>query len=244
MAAPIRTFVISLADNSARRQQSASALDDAGLDFEFFDAIRGEVALDPPHFAGIDESRFLLHTGRMPTNGEKGCFASHRVLWRRCVELGESILIMEDDFRLLDGFLESVRHLADTVDEFGYVRLQTDVRTKMVEVRNLGRFSLCRYTKPPHSTMCYGISPATAASWLEQTDVIADPVDVFIKRYWDHGQALHAIVPFTVTESVLAADTDIPHRVKDRKPLPVALRRLATKLGWYRRRYLFNLRQR
>ena len=238
----MRTYVINMSSQEDRQRSSREKLDARGHPFEFFEAIAGGDALKA--FAEFDTREFRLNTGRGITIGEVGCFASHRALWQRCIKLGEPILVMEDDFDLLNGFTSAVREAARLAPTLGFIRLQTDLRARHVPLFLAGEFTASRFTKAPHSTMCYAISPETAHRFVALTEVFDAPVDVFIKKFWEHGQPLHALTPYTVAASVLSVETTIHGRVKEGGDLRLSARRFLRKGGWYWRRWRFNLNQR
>ncbi len=238
----MRTYVINMRSEVDRRRSSREKFDALGLEFEFFDAIAGQAAFAA--FATYDAEEFQLNTGRTITIGEVGCFASHRALWKRCVRLGEPILILEDDIDLLDDFPPAVHEAERLAPQLGFIRLQTDLRARRVPLFLAGRFTASRYTKAPHSTMCYAISPEAAQRFVAQTEVFDAPVDVFIKKFWEHGQPLHALTPYTVAPSVLSATTTIEGRVKAGRDLRLSAQRFLRKGRWYWQRWRFNLNQR
>lgn len=238
----MRIYVINIASHVDRRRSSEVKLHAAGLEFEFFEAITGRDALDA--FADFDADEFRLNTGREITIGEVGCFASHRALWQCCARLDEPILIMEDDFDLLERFTSAVQQAIRLAPTLGFIRLQTALRARRVPLFFAGEFTASRFSKAPHSTMCYVISPETARCFVAATEVFDAPVDVFIKTFWEHGQPLHALTPYTVAPSVMSAATTIEGRIKERGDLLLALRRLLRKSRWYRQRWLFNLSRR
>lgn len=240
----MRVFVISLPDADKRRGNAQRQFDEIGVPFEFFDAVRGQEAIRDRKFEGFDEASFLLNTGRRAAVDEIGCFASHRELWKRCVELGEPIMIMEDDFDLLPRFASAFRCANELILQAGFLRLQTSIRSRKVLIASRGEFRLERYKKTPHGLMCYCLSPTVAERFVEATRMMDAPVDVFTKKFWEHGQPMYALTPYTVAPSVLSVDTTIVGRRKSRKSWSVAGRRLARKAGWYWHRWLFNLRQR
>ena len=160
----MKIFVISLPDAEARRERSARQLEELGLAFEFFDAMRGDQVMADGYFDRCDEEEWLLNTGHPMSPGEVGCFASHRSMWQKCVDLDEPIMIMEDDFQLLPGFAEAVRQVADNILEFGFIRLQTETRARKQRVARRGDHTLWRYTKVPHSCMCNSVTPTVAQS--------------------------------------------------------------------------------
>jgi glycosyl transferase family 25 len=228
----LKIFVISLPDAVKRRERVARQLGELGLAFEFFDAMRGERVLAERYFERCDEEEWLLNTGHPMSLGEVGCFASHRSMWQKCVELGEPLMIMEDDFQLLPGFAGAVEKVAENISDCGFIRLQTETRARKQRVAVQGDYTLWRYTKVPHSCMCNSLTPEVARKLVEQTRVIYEPVDVFIKKFWVHGQPIYGLTPYTVTESTLSQQTYILHREKVPKGIARSTRRFLRKCGW------------
>jgi glycosyl transferase family 25 len=228
----LKIFVISLPDAHERRERAARQLEELGLAFEFFDAMRGEQVMAKGYFEHCDEEEWLLNTGHPMSLGEVGCFASHRSMWQKCVELGEPLMIMEDDFQLLPGFAGAVEKVAGNISEFGFIRLQTETRARKRRIASLGKYTLWRYTKVPHSCMCNSMTPEVAQNLVDQTRAIVEPVDVFIKKFWVHGQPIFGLTPYTVTESTLSQDTYILHREKVPKGFGRSARRFLRKCSW------------
>jgi glycosyl transferase family 25 len=160
----VKIFVISLPDAAERRERAARQLGELGLAFEFFDAMRGEQVIEEGYFERCDAEEWLLNTGHPMSLGEVGCFASHRALWQKCVDLGEPLMIMEDDFQLLPGFAGALQEVAENISKCGLIRLQTETRARKERVATMGDYTLWRYTKVPHSTMCIAITPEVARS--------------------------------------------------------------------------------
>jgi glycosyl transferase family 25 len=228
----LKIFVISLPDAAERRERAARQLGELGLAFEFFDAMRGEQVMAEGYFEHCDEEEWLLNTGHPMSLGEVGCFASHRSMWQKCVDLGEPIMIMEDDFMLLPGFAGAVDKVAENISECGFIRLQTETRARKQRVAARGDYTLWRYTKVPHSCMCNSMTPEVAQNLVEQTKAIYEPVDVFIKKFWEHGQPIYGLTPYAVTESNLSKQTYILHREKVRKGIRRSTKRFLRKCGW------------
>lgn len=228
----MKIFVISLPDAVERRERAALQLGELGLDFEFFDAMRGEDVMAEGYFERCDEEEWLLNTGHPMSLGEVGCFASHRSMWQKCVELGEPLMIMEDDFQLLPGFAGAVEQVAGNISDYGFIRLQSETRARKQRIAARGDYTLWRYTKVPHSCMCNSLTPDVAGQLVEQTRAIYEPVDVFIKKFWEHGQTIYGLTPYTVTESKLSQQTYILHREKVKKGFGRSTRRFLRKCGW------------
>lgn len=240
----MRVFVINMRKDTERRAAAEAKLDAAGVGFEFFEGISGEEALERGIFEGLNEREFLLNTGREVAPGEIGCFASHRELWALSAKLGEPLMIMEDDFELSDSFAAAVSCAGDLIEDVGYLRLQWSSNARRRRIAELGRLELSVYTKPPHCMMCYCISPWVARRFVEDTRVLDAPVDVYVKKYWEHGQPLYALTPYPVSASSLHDAPTIEGRKKNGKPIGITVQRFLRKCGWNLRRLVFNLRER
>jgi len=239
----MKVFVISLPGATNRRSSSTGQLQKANIEFEFFDAHTGEQALANGYAGNIDESCWLLNTGRGSTPAEIGCFSSHRALWARCVEMDEPLMIMEDDFDLSDRFAEAVREAELAIDSFEFIRLQAERRARKRMVQPCGDMKLVRYTKAPHSLMCYALAPRLARTLVDRTETMDAPIDIVIKKYWEFEHALYGLMPYSVDESHLSPDSCIPNRSKTKKNLVTGIRRVTTKMSWHVRRIRFNSSQ-
>jgi hypothetical protein len=70
--------------------------------------------------------------------------------------------------------------------------------------------------------------------------VLAGPVDVFIKKFWEHGQPLFALSPSCVNGGTLSAASTIKHRDKGATDARLRAARTLTKLEDLIRRARFN----
>ena len=236
----MRVYVINCRQHAERRASAQSKLQQAGVRFEFFDGLCADEARGRQLFEAIDETEFLINTGRRITDGEIGCFASHREVWKRAAHLEEPVVIMEDDFDLLGDFSQTLGVVSTLLDRAGFIRLQTDLRAKKCRGIGLGRYRLCCFTKPPHGLMCYALSPQVARRFLAATRVLREPVDIFTKKYWEHGQPMFVLTPQVVGPSGHHRSTTIEGRAKTPKPLPIAARRFLRKAASYPKRWRFN----
>lgn len=236
----MRVYVINCRQHRQRRLTARAQLQRAGVCFEFFDALDAKDAGARRVFDAIDDREFLINTGRLVAGGEIGCFASHREIWKLAALGDEPVVVMEDDFELLGDFTRALSVVASLIDRAGFIRLQTDRRATKEPVIECDGFRLSRYTRAPHGTMCYGLSSDVAKTFVDATRVLDAPVDVFIKKYWEHGQPLYALTPYPVGPSRHHADSTIGGREKTAKPLPVSIRRAFRKTGWFVRRWQFG----
>ena len=90
----MKIYVISLDRAVERRSRVESVLSARGIPFEFFSAVNGFEGLPERLQALPDDQHRIRFRSRPLTPEEKGCYASHYLLWEKCVELDEPILIL------------------------------------------------------------------------------------------------------------------------------------------------------
>jgi len=115
----MKIYVVNMARSTDRKQRISELLSGIGLEFEFFSAIDGRVS----EITGYDNERRMKEKGHALTLGERGCFASHRALWKKCVSLQENMLILEDDIGLSDDFLAFFITADSLTSQYEYIRL-------------------------------------------------------------------------------------------------------------------------
>lgn len=229
--APVRIFVINLESAHERRASMTAQLAAFGLEHAFFKAIEPARALE--FFDGYDERRYLANTGRTATPSEMACFASHRCVWRECVAIRAPIVVLEDDAELLPAFPAALETVTRLADRYGFMRLQDSgpsrhVRTMPVE--SAGAFTVLYYASCPYGSMGYALSPEVAGAFLEKSAVVSGPVDLFLRRFWEHGRPLFALSPFTVGEGAHCGAPTIAPRNKSPGGLRLRAARLLNKL--------------
>ena len=55
-----------------------------------------------------------------------GCYASHYLIWQKCVAFGESILVIEDDSYVKPVIVDLLPHIEDKVEQYGFLRLEPE----------------------------------------------------------------------------------------------------------------------
>lgn len=225
-------FVISLARCTDRRNAIDVQLTRLGIPYVFFDAVDGRAA-EPDPRSPFPIIAYRGRYGIARTATELACFASHYLLWQKCVEIGEPIVILEDDLRLGKGFAKAVRFAAEEVGA-DLVRLCALDERPATQLRALADdFTLVRFIRGPSGAQAYVIGPRGARKLLAGCDVIRDPVDDYIDRFWHHGAASLAIVPWQ------AEEVKVPSNI-DRATAPMGLGKLRFKIeremDSYRRR--------
>lgn len=197
----IDIIVISLADATERRESIAKQLRQFGFKFSFFDAIDGR-GKQPQDFEEYDKQNFLYNYGRPASAGEIGCYLSHLALWRYCEQLNKTLLILEDDAIIEENFIDSLA-LLNEAKNLNFVRLQKcDRSSKYYSVCTDGKLSIVKYIKSPQGLLGYLIRPSCAKALVEAGSRIRYPVDVFVRKFWQHKQPIYGLKPPVVRGSV------------------------------------------
>jgi glycosyl transferase family 25 len=214
----MKVFVINLDRHPERRALMATGLMRIGVEHSFFTGV--DALRQPALTTGYDEAGAMRHFGAKLMPGEIGAFASHFLLWRRCVDIGEPLTIVEDDVLLSDAFPD-VLALADArISRYRLIRLSGIANRRFRVIEEIGNERrLIRYLRGPLGTQCYSLSPDGAAALLSGAQRWVEPVDHFIDRFWRHGVESNAIIPFEAREM-------------DRTPMPSTIgRRVVGRTG-------------
>ncbi|NNC77111.1 MAG: hypothetical protein HKN77_04055 [Woeseiaceae bacterium] len=232
----MKIIVISLKSAVERRKSISRQLDATGLQYQFLDARDGREGAKR-FFKGYDDEQFLLQTGRQAVPGEIGCYASHVAAWQMCVADDKPLVVLEDDAQIAANFVAALRQCEQFIEDCGFIRLQTEWKgRKKLVLRADDGFSLYRYSKFPHSAAGYVIMPRVAKVFCRESAVLSAPVDVFMKKFWEHKQPMYGLAPYPVDESVRSRSSIIGDRPKVRKGLGLRVRRQTMKAKWFMRR--------
>ncbi|WP_232060920.1 glycosyltransferase family 25 protein [Vibrio taketomensis] len=127
----MKVFVISLKSSIERRNYTSQVLDRQSITFEFFDA--EDINRDSEHFIFklYNEKKSKRFKGYALTKPELGCFASHISLWRKCIDLNENILIMEDNFELSGNLKHQIANINQLTSDYGLVKIGNSIKEIM-----------------------------------------------------------------------------------------------------------------
>lgn len=193
----MKIFVISLRSSLDRRALVVKKLGERNIPFEFLDAVDGQTD-QHPYLTRYDEKSFLVHRRRKASPGELGCYVSHLLAWEKCIELGEPIVVLEDDFHLTPDFEDGLSYLGQFADQVSFVRLEP-LEKRMVLTSDRGsRFRLVKQLDVGMCMTGYMITPRGASKLLRHAETIRAPIDLYLKYTFDHNELVHAIVPHGV----------------------------------------------
>ena len=238
----MRVHVINLETSVERRARLRQRLAALGVEHEFVRAVDGRTGVTA--FESCDVRQYQLNTGRTPSDGEIGCYASHLRLWQHCVATNEPFVVMEDDAEPQPQFAAALEVARGLIARYGFLRFEYDgpgqpARTRPVET--VGAFTAHYFVKYPYGAMCYALSPPVARAFIASSRELRAPVDQFIKRCWEHGQPLYGLLPYSVREGPLAAASTIRARTKEALPPGLRARRMLHKISTRFQRIVFNL---
>ncbi|MDP9108837.1 MAG: glycosyltransferase family 25 protein [Pseudomonadota bacterium] len=199
----ITVTCISLASQTDRRAHMTAQLQQCGLPFRFFDAIRIDPAAPPP--VSYDRQRRLKHSGVPMRAGEMGCYLSHQQVWRDFLAGGEQLcLVLEDDVTVLPDFAPVVQSLIEVSAQWEFVRLYGVYPRPSVAIQPLAcARQLVDYLDQPNGTQGYLINRDAAMRLLDYTARMWLAIDMSIDRDWEHGVRIMGIEP-----AVLSLDED------------------------------------
>lgn len=220
----MRIFIVSLLRATQRREKISQFMADQQLNFEFFDAvdgIQGHTLFDKYY----DEKKRIAMKGRALSPGELGCFASHYLLWEKCVKLNENILILEDDIHIKENFSEVIDELAPQIDQFQLLRLSKIMNPSFFKVTktNLG-YSIVKYLNNPCGTQGYLLSPNAAQKLIAHANTWVEPVDDYLDKEWLHKVSVYGIEP-----NCLKHNLDLPSDIGLRRKQKMTIKQRCTR---------------
>lgn len=191
----IAVFVISLKRSQDRRDYIAAQLQAQSIEFSFFDAIDGADKSNPLLKRYNYKKRLWLTSGKMPTHGEIGCYASHYSLWQKCVDLNQPILVIEDDAHICSNAKEIKNIVTTKIQQYGFLRLESVIRGETTLIENNDKYQISHMSDNFGGTRAYAIAPSSAYQLLNSSKSWSMPVDNYIGKAYIHGMESYHLNP-------------------------------------------------
>ncbi|MDR9826395.1 glycosyltransferase family 25 protein [Vibrio sp. FNV 38] len=190
----MKAYCITLKGCEDRQQHVQDVLSHASVEMEFFLGVDARVDAHPL-LERYNEQKFANNMGRIAAKGELGCYASHYLMWQKCVADNEPIIVFEDDFNIdIETFNRSLDIARHHIDECGYIRLENTGRKILSYITHSYEDQhLVKFLKIPQCMTGYAISPKTAKAFIEKSDSFDYPVDVFLRNAWIHKESIFGI---------------------------------------------------
>lgn len=198
----LKIFVISLLRSPERRARISSQLNQLNIEFEFFDAIDGSKG-DHTLWTNYNYiKRKWLISGKQPSRGELGCFASHYLLWRRCIELNEPLLLIEDDSFIKPNFAEHLASIDHELKKFPFLRLESETGLcSITPIKKNSHYSIGFMSDNTGGTRSYAIAPTAAIKLLEGANRWCMPVDNYIGTAYLHKVSSYIYQPAVILDT-------------------------------------------
>ena len=191
------SYVINLAGNTQRMDNSARQLDAAGLPWERIEACNGwELADD--RIAEVYDAERNARKGKQPlVRPEIGCYLSHIAAWERIADNdAEGGFIFEDDFEADDTLGEKLALLSGSADDWDMVKLFSfDTEPPLEWEQPLGPYRIGLPYRVPTCLLGYGLTRKAAAHLAKHARPFFRPVDEDQKFVWETGLRVALVLP-------------------------------------------------
>lgn len=193
------SYVINLADNTARMDNARAQLEAQGIAFTRVEAVNGWT-LPEAEIARVYDAKANAARARHDlVPAEIGCYLSHIKAWRAIAE-GEAPggYIFEDDFDADETLFSGLTALSrDGGSDWDMVKLFTfQPEAKLVSERPLSpNLRLVVPFRVPTCLIGYGLTKAAAQTLLAQAVPFFRPVDEDQKYYWETGLRVALTLP-------------------------------------------------
>lgn len=231
-----------------------------GLPYCFFDAIHGARNPDHPLFKKYNDKKRarLRGSGASLRLSQLGCFASHYLLWEKCVQARKAIIVLEDDAILLPEFMSFYENAAAFASRYGLVWLQPSRKIADqagLVLETIGPFTVKKFAKGFSGATGYLLTPEAAQTLLDYCAEWIYPVDNTMDRFYDHKVEAIGLAPACLMQdddfesAINVADDGARHSLPDKlrreyANLKDTLARSAHNLGFLLRMRLRAGRQR
>lgn len=220
-------FVINLDRSKDRLDAITRKLDALGIDFQRVPAVDGSKISEEQKkelLYPIDHFETKVRFTRELTNGEIGCFLSHRECWKRLLDSDEKwALIMEDDIQISKRAAEYMKTdawIPQEVEVCQFSALDDEIKGRITNRPIVKIDGFLRLVEPLYPTplgmQCYCISRVAAEEALKTSVKLAAPVDDFLFSPWFDFCKKHVLYrtsPLLVVPNK-DFDTDIGNRSK------------------------------
>ncbi|WP_267523523.1 glycosyltransferase family 25 protein [Campylobacter sp. MG1] len=143
-----------------------------------------------------ENSLFTYILGRALTDCERACFASHFLLWQKCIEENEPIIVLEDDLKFSDEFNENTLNLILN-SKYDYVRLYKLFDKKIYKINN----NFYKTYKKLSGAQAYLLKPNAAKKFIKYARYWVYPVDDYMDTFGLHGVLTILYQPLLVSEN-------------------------------------------
>lgn len=212
----MKIYVINLERSADRREVISKQLQDANVSFEIFNAVDGSKDFDDQWRYNDKKRRFLRI--RPLSTGEIACFASHYQLWKKCVELNEPIVVIEDDALPLPNISQSLNTATKLMEKYGCLRLFGHRGGKHRTIETLqDNYRIDFSRKGTLGSVAYALTPEAAQRFIAHGEEWLFGPDVYMNLSYKHGVGCFLLKPYCFSHA--GEETTISDKKKHKKKL-------------------------
>ncbi|STO65078.1 Lob1 protein [Haemophilus parahaemolyticus] len=211
----IKIYIINLEKSIDRRDFISKQFNNLPrkIDYQFFKAVYGKEEPNHPLFLKYNEKKRFERKGHYMSLSQLGCFASHYLLWQKCIELNQGIIVLEDDAIIHSNFLEALEFISSDKNHFEFLWLSPPAPAKRNQkgkmIYSLDKIEITHYKEGWGNATGYFITPKSAKKLLDYCEEWILDVDIMMERYWENKVDYLALSPFCV-EPDLSKESNIP----------------------------------
>jgi glycosyl transferase family 25 len=247
MTTPLPTvYIITLP--GARRTAMQRQLDALNtVKYEFFDGVHGREQPDHYLFQKYDARRRAAVKGKSnPLKlSQLGCFASHYLLWERCIHNNAPIIVLEDDAVVLPCFADFYARAMTLAGKHGLIWLNESTkapRQKDLVLEQSGPFKIKKRMGVHTGAVGYLLTPSSARALVEYCSTWVYPVDDSMARFYDHKVESIVMEPACVAHNDAFESTINDAASKPKRTIADRLARESSNLKDAIKRSLHNAR--
>jgi len=219
----MKIFIINLERSTNRKIEMQNEMQKLNNNFEviFFDAVDAKlnkhIFYKDKYFSKL--TKYLI--GKNLSDGEIACFASHFLLWEKCVELNEPIIILEDDIIIQPHFEEGIKNIVKS--NYNFVKLSSiniDAKKKQKTNHHQNKHFILSL-KGVDGTQGYYITPVAAKAFINHSTKWIKPVDNYMESFWIHSVPTITYTPRLIddhpnynTTTIEQRRVKVPYRYK------------------------------
>ncbi|WP_281773354.1 glycosyltransferase family 25 protein [Haemophilus parahaemolyticus] len=215
MNTKIKIYIINLEKSKERRDFIYNQFDNLPqkIGYQFFKAVYGKEEPNHPLFSKYNEKKRFARKGHYMSLSQLGCFASHYLLWQKCIELNQGIIVLEDDAIIYSNFPDVLNFIESNENTFEFFWLSPPAPARRNQkgkvVYSSEKLQVARYKKGWGNATGYFINPNAARKLLDYCNEWILDVDIMMERYWENKLDHLAIIPACV-EPDFSKESNIP----------------------------------
>ncbi|RJE72298.1 glycosyl transferase family 25 [Pseudoalteromonas sp. MSK9-3] len=198
-------FLINLDQSTQRLKACTDRLNSQNIRFERLSGVYGKSLTQEELARHYSHTLNLKKYHRALSQGEIGCYLSHRKAWQAIVDRQlDYAIIIEDDFKIVGPLQDVFDSIADLNFDWQLIKLAAyENREKPILYKSKlnSHFDLVIHKKAMTGCCAQAISLEGARQLLKATDKFARPVDTDIQHIWETNVPVYSMMPYYIEQA-------------------------------------------